>query len=467
MPDPKFRRKIPHDRYFFVLAAWLAAIFLLGGGSRGDILSLVLLRPLAAVMLVVGAWGFTRDRIVGHRFLAAMALAIVVLGLAHLVPLPAFAWQALPGRAIVAQIDAAAGLGVVWRPLALSSFGAWNSAFSLFVPVSVLVLGLRQSPAGREGLVAVFLVLCGLSALLGLVQVLGPANGPLYLYKITNSGAPVGFFSNRNHHSALLACSLPLAAVFAAGGERGGPGGGQSRLIGALAIVLLVLPVLLATGSRAGLLLAAVGLVSIPFVYGIGNNQAGAGPSHARLAPKRWMVWVGFGLVTLGLVALFADNHSLARFGNTGSTDEERLRAWPVVLTMIGKYFPFGSGFGSFDQVFRIDEPIAMVRRTYFYHAHNDWLEVALTGGLSAMALVVAAIVAWGLAMVHLIRFGDRRTSGYRLGLAGGVIILILAAASAVDYPLRTPSLAALFTIAALWLSAAAASAREPLHQNL
>ena len=83
------------------------------------------------------------------------------------------------------------------------------------------------------------------------------------------------------------------------------------------------------------------------------------------------------------------------------------------------------------------------------------------------MALAFAATVAWTFSMVRLIRFGDRRTGRCRLGLAGGVIILILASASVVDYPLRTPSLAALFAIAALWLSGAAASVRQPLREKV
>lgn len=467
MPDSKFRRKIHRDRYFYVLAVWLAAIFALGGGSRDDVLSLVLLRPLAGVMLVAGSWGLARDQIAAHRVIVVFAAAIGMLALLHLVPLPPFAWKSLPGRAIVAQIDDVVGLGRQWRPLALSPSGAWNAAFSLLVPFSVVALGLRQTSAVHEGLVSPLLAFIGMSALLGLVQVLGPDNGPLYLYKITNGGDPVGLFSNRNHHAALLACSLPLTAVFAAARGRGDLEDERSRLLGALAIVLLVLPVLLATGSRAGLLLGAVGLVSMPFIYGVGASEASAGSGHANSSRLRWIRWVGFGLIVIGLMALFADNQSLARFGNTGSNGEQRFLGWPVVLKMIGSYFPFGSGFGSFDPVFRIHEPIEMVRRNYFNHAHNDWLEVALTGGLPAMALAFAATVAWTFSMVRLIRFGDRRTGRCRLGLAGGVIILILASASVVDYPLRTPSLAALFAIAALWLSGAAASVRQPLREKV
>ena len=38
---------------------------------------------------------------------------------------------------------------------------------------------------------------------------------------------------------------------------------------------------------------------------------------HANSSRLRWIRWVGFGLIVIGLMALFADNQSLARFGNT------------------------------------------------------------------------------------------------------------------------------------------------------
>src|SRR3546814_18783044 len=50
---------------------------------------------------------------------------------------------------------------------------------------------------------------------LGLAQVIGPRDGPLYLYEITNNGSAVGLFANRNHQAALLACLFPMLAVYA------------------------------------------------------------------------------------------------------------------------------------------------------------------------------------------------------------------------------------------------------------
>jgi hypothetical protein len=89
-------------------------------------------------------------------------------------------------------------------------------------------------------------------------------------------------------------------------------------------------------------------------------------------------------------------------------------------------------------------EPDRLLQPSYFNHAHNDWVEIAITGGLPAMIILLAAII-WIL--------GGIRRGGLR-GLIKGhrgdirfpaiVILLLLAAGSIVDYPLRIPSLQAL-----------------------
>lgn len=96
-----------------------------------------------------------------------------------------------------------------------------------------------------------------------------------------------------------------------------------------------------------------------------------------------------------------------------------------------------------------------MLQRTYFNHAHNDYLEVAMTGGLVGIGLILAAAALYGAGLIAMTRNPDKGRAGM-FGRAGAVILVVLAAASVVDYPLRVPSLSALAVIAALWMAAAA-----------
>lgn len=96
-----------------------------------------------------------------------------------------------------------------------------------------------------------------------------------------------------------------------------------------------------------------------------------------------------------------------------------RTRGLPVVLPMIGAYFPFGSGFGGFDPILRMHEPAGLLKLTYFNHAHNDFLEVALDGGLMGIALLLSAIGWWLVASLRAWRGGGGCPTGIGDPVAG------------------------------------------------
>src|SRR3546814_14825252 len=78
-----------------------------------------------------------------------------------------------------------------------------------------------------------------------------------------------------------------------------------------------------------------------------------------------------------------------------------RARGLPTVLSMIAAYFPAGAGFGGFDPIFRLHEPFRLLKPTYFNHAHNDFLEVVLDGGLPAALLLLVAIGWYAIASIR------------------------------------------------------------------
>jgi len=144
---------------------------------------------------------------------------------------------------------------------------------------------------------------------------------------------------------------------------------------------------------------------------------------------------------------------AVQRFVAESASEEQRTAFLPVYWKMIRDFFPFGSGFGSFDPVFRSYEPDAALAPAYMNHAHNDWAQIAIEGGAPALAL----------ALIFLGWFAHRTWRLWRLpatvpnqltGRAGSLIVLLLLLASLVDYPLRTPLLSCLMAIACVWISA-------------
>ena len=198
------RLKNREDWPFWTLVIFVCLTFAMGGGARADIQSLIILQPLAVIFCGLALLTLKRVHVESHEFLLLMAALIFALVGLHLIPLPSFVWQLLPGRTIIAEIDRTVGLGEVWRPISMVPSATWSAFYSLFIPLAALLLGVQLSREQKFALVKILLSVGLLSGLWGLLQIAGDRDGPLYLYRITNNGTAVGLFSNRNHNAIFL-----------------------------------------------------------------------------------------------------------------------------------------------------------------------------------------------------------------------------------------------------------------------
>ncbi len=430
---------------FWALGLLLAAVFLLGGGARGDVQSLMILRPIVVLLLAFGLGSLRLSDVRTNRFLCLMGLAIAALPALQLVPLPPSVWSQLAGRAIVVEIGQAAQLGEVWRPISLVPEATLNAFYAALVPLAVLILGIQLDLDRLARLVPIILVLGAISAVLGLLQIAGEPGGPLYLYKITNPGSSVGLFANHNHQAFLLACMLPMLAVFA---------NGKAGLVRTVALVsaMPILAMILLTGSRAGMIVAAIAILAVVLFLRPGRGGS-VRVSRGHLSNRR-IAFAAICLAALALVFLtvwLGRGLAWERLSSLDMQQEGRWRIAPTVIAMIVAYFPWGTGMGSFEKAYQVHEPDLLLSPEYMNHVHNDWLELALTGGLPAILLAIAAAIALLLRAKRLLsrEFAGLQSLPYRrLGL---VIVFLAAVASVADYPLRVPSLAALFALASLW----------------
>jgi O-antigen ligase len=433
----------------------LLAIFVLGGSARADVMSLALLRPIAAaaaiVMLAV-AWRTAWAEARGPALIMLLTFALVFV---HLLPLPPGLWEQLPGRDIIVDTMATVGAKPSWMPLTMAPTEGWNQLFALTVPLAAL---LAMVWGGRSTTRFVIIFLLGVmlvSALLGLLQSIGSSKSALYFYRITNNGVGVGLFANRNHQAMMLACFYPLLAVWAST-ISGSAESQRAKMTMALGLGLAVVPLVFVAGSRSGLVLMLVGIASAFLIYqrprqgfrarGDVRSRRFVGASVAATA-----------VVMIMVAALSTRSSALQRMLQNDAADDLRFQALPAILDGIWRFFPFGSGSGSFVPVYKMFEPDSLLGAAYFNHAHNDVVEVALEFGLPGMLLILFAVVAWALAVRRLWRARKAangqvcRTQLY--GCAGAAVLLILAVGSLVDYPLRVPSLAALAALASVWMA--------------
>lgn len=443
------------DALRWLLPATVLLAMLLGGSSRADILSLLILRPLSGLLLVYAVYRHGGEAWRQSPGLMALASGILLLAIAHVVPLPPSLWSSLPGRQIVIQIFEVAGMPLPWLPLSMSPAAAWNALFSLMLPLAALILALAASPDARLFALKWVLAIGLVSVFIGLLQILGPPRGPLYFYKVTNTGAAVGLFANRNHQAVLIASLFPLLAMYATLAENS-RGRLQFHRGIAIAAALFITPMILVTGSRNGLILGVIGLVLAIWVYGKGAEKLSAKPAAAR-----WRRWAPYGVVAMlvglsALTVIAARGVAFQRLVDLDASQDLRLKALPTVVQIVRDTFPWGTGLGSFDEVYRHYEPSRLLSPNYFNHAHNDWLEIVMTGGLPAVFLVGIAIILFVGAAITVLKRKERGRSSRQiliLARCAIAILLLLAIGSFAEYPARTPSLAVLGALCAAVLS--------------
>lgn len=420
---------------FGVFCILVGITFAMGGGSRGDILSLAFLRPLAFLVsgyaLLVAQPGDLRR----YSWPLGLMACLAVLMALQLVPLPPALWSALPGRELYLRIAHDAGLPLGYRPLTLSPSRTLNALFSLSVPLAAVLITAVQSDRYRAKITTVLLFACGASVLAAIGQIAGPDDGPLYLYRITNEGFPVGLFANRNHQALLLVVLLVMAGDYHRRARGSGKAGAVSTLIMGMA-ALVVFALILVTGSRAGLLL---GMLVLPVIA-----WAHARSSHRCLDKRRrglnraWWGATIFGLVALvGAALAFSRATSIDRLLADDALRGHRFERLPILAEMLSDHWPLGIGFGAFEGAYKRYELIEVLTPFIFNQAHNDWMQFPIEGGIPAAAILLA-VVAWIVIQgIDVVRFSCRGLDSTRFTAL--VILVLIGLASAVDYPLRTP----------------------------
>ncbi len=464
------RLKWPWSKAFTALALLMVLVFAVGGASRPDVVSLLVLRPAAAVFLMFGFYLLPADRVRENRFLLIWATLVVLLALAHLVPLPPQVWQTLPGRELIVQIDKAVGFEGAWRPLTMTPGASRNAFWSLIPMLACLVLALQLTRHELQKTLGLIIVLGLTSAVLGMLQLLGDPRGPLYLYEITNFGGAVGLFANRNHQALLLASLLPMLVIWVRDGSRApsrqfARGGlGMRKLRGLLAIGAgaFLIPLILITGSRAGLLLGLVAiLIALGLVY-VSFRRESEQRVATNAAPQRplWrgklfiVLLLATGVISIvGLSSALHRDMAIERLLQRDITQDARAKTLPTVMQMTRYYLPLGSGLGSFEKVYQIHEDNELLGPTYMNHAHNDWLELTQTGGLPALGLLFALAGWWALQLRSFVFIESHPWSARLLAIAGSSVFVLAGLASVSDYPLRTPSLGCLFMLALAWIA--------------
>ena len=191
-----------------------------------------------------------------------------------------------------------------------------------------------------------------------------------------------------------------------------------------------------------------MGLIFGLFIWSPGGGRQDR-PLWLRLVPPALVAAVVGGLVWL--TAFASRDLAIERLGAT--ENELRWPVWQSIIEMLPHYMPWGTGIGSYAQAYQILEPDSLLRPTISNHAHNEFLEVAFTAGIPGLVLLGFAFAAILFALRRSLSIKASNNSAVIFSRLGVSVLVLLAIASASDYPTRTPILAAVLTLAAVWAS--------------
>jgi O-antigen ligase len=203
--------------------------------------------------------------------------------------------------------------------------------------------------------------------------------------------------------------------------ERGWP-----LVLGWLALLLA----LVLTHSRAGFFSTLVALLTFLVAAGM-----------TRAVNRRLAIGIGAGCVAvLALFLVVNGEHILKRLVETSMAEEERPLVYDRVIDAIGDAGMLGTGYGTFEQVFRFYRTPEIGGT--FTKAHSVYLENTLELGVPASLALVGVI--GGLAALCVFGVRQRRRDAVYpcIGLAATVLIALH---SVVDFSMQIPAVAATY----------------------
>ncbi len=194
---------------------------------------------------------------------------------------------------------------------------------------------------------------------------------------------------------------------------------------GLVASLFILSTALILTHSRAGNLSTLAGVFALIFVMAFA-------PSLKRYGKLGWIVVTVF----LAIVAFFISGAgTLDRFLDVVSDGSGRLTVYQTTLQAIADYPVFGTGAGSFADIFPVYRPETV--RDYYDMTHDDYLQNMLELGIPA-SLCFFAAVGWLIATcLRGVRIRQRDAIYPCVAVAATVLVGLHAT---VDFSLQIPA---------------------------
>lgn len=330
------------------------------------------------------------------------------------------------------------------------------------------------SSAALRRLSGAALVNGALLSLLGLAQLFSSAPNKIY-WLYPSPGNSFGPFINRNHFPFYvnMCIGLGIGLLCASPGllrsarSRHVHRSERNTLLGLLQeprVLWISIALALMIGSIAlcrsrGGFLALFGATIVFLVLKLTRS-----PRFSRIDTGLLIVagaavlvcWFGFDLVMNRLNSLF----------NIETMQDPRVALWSNALPLVKEFPLLGTGYGTYATVEPLYRQTGDALGSIYEHAHNDYLEALIEGGLIQLVLSILTI---GI----IFRFGYRAYVQNEGHAAGGLALGALWAFTTIvihsffDFGLHIPAVAVLATVLSAYLCALGMAEREDEHGSV
>ena len=440
-------RLLPPSLIVFSVLAWSA------GGATVDVTSVdEFLEILALPLLLLAFWTWLLEPRVGAIGVGAMAVAglIALVPVLQLLPLPASVWGMPSARTAISADLVHAGVSLSSYRWSLVPLDTERAFWALMPALACFFAALQLGHVQRRMMSQVVLGLVLANLAFGFFQVGLPPDSSLRLYPGLGSGFS-GVLINDNHQATALIIGMLMATGLFANAKRAAREGDipawqlPAYALSALVCVAGIIP----TTSRAGMILGLLSFTAALFTTGLL-------PVHRVLHSRRLLAAAGMAtLVTmLGLFGAW-------RWMQVDSVEENRGALARAAVELAQQHTPLGSGVGGFVNAFMQGGSPLALGGEYINHAHNEYAQWWMTGGVLALVAMLAGMLLLCWIGWSLLRTRHRDP----IGVACWLAICVVLAHSWVDFPLRTLSLMSLTaTLAGLAVaSALRVQERRPL----
>lgn len=410
---------------------------LLRSGKNG--LAFLTLESIGLTLLFIMLWNNLHHHKL-HRPMAAYLVTGLIFACFYLLPIPFSLWQQLPGREIYVEVFgwlAAQDIAITHHSLSIIRFETILSLLSLLAPLAVFLAAISLNKKQIQFLIYVFLAGAAFQAALGLIQF--ASGNPLFYFGIPANGQSAqGTYLNRDHFAALMEMAIPIAiaisiyslSIYRQQHRDAHPVSiNRSLLFASLAILIILGGIFSRSRSGVFLTLVAILISSVVFARQLGHKKSGGFTGLiASLA-------IGIAM-SIGVMPI------ISRFINEDHLSDERWNIFSHTIDGIKSFFPFGSGPGTYPDIYRLFQPLE--QQMFINHAHNDYLELMFEMGIFGMLIIIAyfMLYIYGWRKLWKQYHWDHM---HFIQVAAGIGLFLILLHSLVDFNLHTPANAITF----------------------